>query len=62
MTTKFADLWKSSSLIQGIMALAAMSAIIYLAIAAQPIPDVLIGALMAIIGYYFCTKEHIKET
>ncbi len=60
MTTPLLDLWRSSALIQGIMALSAMGAIIYLAIAGRPIPDVLIGAVMAIIGYYFGTKERTK--
>jgi len=57
MRTRFVDLWKSSALIQGIMALGCTGAIIYLAVIGQEIPEVLVGIVMAIVGFYFGTKE-----
>lgn len=60
MAATLTELWRSSALIQGCMALASIGAIVYLAVADKPIPDVLVGVVMAIIGYYFGTKEKIK--
>jgi len=60
MATSIIDLWKSSSLIQGTMALTSLAAIVYLTVTGKPIPDVLVGVLMSIIGYYFGTKERTK--
>lgn len=57
MRDKFIDLFKTSALIQGAMALTCTGAIIYLAVTTKPIPEVLVGVVMAIIGYYFGTKE-----
>jgi len=62
MTNKLLDLWKSSALIQGTLALATTGAIIYLAITGKPIPDTLIGIVMAIIGFYFGTKNRLDQT
>lgn len=39
------------------MALLSLGAIVYLAVTGNPIPDVLVGVVMAIIGFYFGTKE-----
>lgn len=58
MATRLVQRWRSSDIIQGTMALLSLGAIVYLAIAGQPIPDVLVGVVMAIIGFYFGTKEH----
>lgn len=57
MRAKLLDLWLKSALIQGIMALACLGAIIYLSVVGKPIPEVLVGIVMAIIGFYFGTKE-----
>jgi len=54
---KLLELWKTSSLIQGTMALAALAALIFLAVTGQPIPEILIGIVMTIIGFYFGTKK-----
>jgi len=62
MGTKFADLWKSSALIQGVLALATTGAVIYLAIVDKPIPDILIGIVMTCIGFYFGTKNRLEHT
>jgi len=42
------------------MALTSLAAIVYLTVTGKPIPDVLVGVLMSIIGYYFGTKERTK--
>lgn len=57
--SQFISLWKSSSLIQGAMALSSVAAIIYLSITGQPIPDILAAIVMAIIGFYFGTKQRL---
>jgi len=54
-------LWRSSALIQGILALAYSAAIIFLACTGREIPGILLGILGTIIGYYFGTKERTKE-
>ncbi len=60
MGTKLLDLWRGSSLIQGVMALGATGAIIYLAITGREIPELLAGLVMAIVGYYFGTKQSLS--
>jgi len=59
--TTVADLWRSSALIQGIMALAGFFTICYLALVSQPIPEILAALVGSIIGYYFGTKTTQKE-
>lgn len=62
MGTKLADLWASSALIQGIMAVSSLGAIIFLAVQDKPIPDVLTAVVMAIIGFYFGQKNAVNRT
>lgn len=62
MSTRLLDLWASSALIQGIMALASLGAIIYLAVTIQDIPDVLTAVVMGIVGFYFGQKNAINRT
>lgn len=62
MGTRLADLWQSSALIQGIMALTALFAIVYLALTAQPVPEVLVATLSVIIGFYFGQKNAVNRT
>jgi len=50
------DLWKSSALVQGLMALICLGVISYLAIAGREIPAVLVSAFSAILGFYFGKK------
>lgn len=57
MATRLVQNWRSSDVIQGVMALLSLGAIVYLAVTGKPIPDVLVGVVMAIIGFYFGTKE-----
>jgi len=57
MGNKFAELWQSSAIIQGTMALACTGAVIYLAVRGQGVPEVLVGLVMAVVGFYFGTKR-----
>lgn len=57
MTSNLIDLWKSSTIIQGLLALMFGGSVCYLAITGQDLPDVLIGMLGTIIGFYFGTKK-----
>lgn len=57
MNKQLYSLWRSSSLIQGTMALTALGAVIYMAVIGEPIPDVLVGVVGTIIGFYFGTKN-----
>jgi len=56
MRDKFIDLWQSSALIQGTMALAGFGVICYLAIVGRPIPEILAALVGSIVGFYFGTK------
>lgn len=62
MRTAFTELFMSSTLIQGLMALGCVGAIIYLAVVGQPVPEVLVGLAMAIVGYYFGTKTQQRSS
>jgi len=56
MRDKLIDLFKTSALIQGAMALAGFGVICYLAIAGRPIPEILAALVGTIVGFYFGTK------
>jgi len=56
MRDKLVDLFKSSALIQGAMALAGFGVICYLAATGRPIPEILAALVGSIVGYYFVTK------
>ena len=56
MRDKLIDLFKTSALIQGAMALAGFGVICYLAIVGRPIPELLAALVGTIVGYYFGTK------
>jgi len=55
---KLIDLWKSSALIQGTLALMFGGTICYLAISGREAPEVLFALVGIIIGYYFRTKTN----
>jgi len=61
MGSKFVDLFKSSAIIQGTMALLATGAIVYLAVTDRPIPEILAAFVGTIVGYYFGTK-HVLDS
>ncbi len=56
MRDKLIDLFKTSALIQGLMALAGFGVICYLAIIGRPIPEILAALVGTIVGFYFGTK------
>ncbi len=56
MRDKLIDLWKSSALIQGTLALMFGATICYLAIAGREMPGILLALIGTIFGYYFGTK------
>ena len=58
---KFWELVRDGILIQGIIALAAVGAIIYLAVTGQPVPEVLVSIASAIIGYYFASAANARN-
>jgi len=55
------DLWRSSALIQGALALMFGATICYLEITGQRASEVIFALVGTIIGYYFGTKERTKE-
>jgi len=56
MGKQLLELFRTSAIIQGLMALGFSAACIYLACIGQPLPDFLVGITGAIVGYYFGTK------
>lgn len=50
------ELFRSSTLIQGTMALGCTFTIAYLYLTGKVVPDSLVGIVMLILGYYFGTK------
>jgi len=56
MRSRFIDLWKSSALIQGALALMFGGTICALALQGLELPGVLLTILGTVIGYYFGTK------
>lgn len=56
----FIDLWKSSALIQGTIALVSVGVISYLYITGSTVPDTLVSIVFTILGYYFGTKAQQK--
>jgi len=59
--TNVLDLWRSSALIQGIMALTGFGTICYLEIVSRAPSQVLAGLVGSMIGFYFGTKISQKE-
>lgn len=62
MVNQLLQLWRTSSLVQGLMALLFAAAIVYLAVAQRPIPEALVGALMAVLGFYFGSKSRTSDS
>jgi len=56
-----AEQFESSAVIQGAMALSCVGAIIYLAVVGREIPEVLVGIVMAVVGFYFGTKRSLSS-
>lgn len=43
------------------MALVCTGAVVYLAITGKPVPEVLVGIVMATVGFYFGAKRRTEE-
>ena len=56
MRDRLVELFKTSALIQGLMALDGFAVICYLAIEGRPIPEILAALVGTMVGYYFGTK------
>lgn len=56
LSEKLLDLWKSSAIIQGTIALVLTVTVCYMYAEQKPVPVELVGILTLIIGYYFGTK------
>lgn len=61
MRNTIIDLWRSSTLIQGTMALAGFGTIVYLSITGQAIPEILAALVGTIVGFYFGTKKKQED-
>jgi len=53
---RFWDLAEKSTIVSGFIAIGITAAIIYLAVAGQPIPDLLGNSALIIIGFFFGSK------
>jgi len=51
------ELLRESVLVQAVITLVCVGGVVYLAVTGQPIPDVLVNAVMLILGYYFGSKS-----
>lgn len=54
---EFWNQFNKSTIMSGILALAVMCAVIYLAVTGQPIPDVLAASASVIIGFFFGARS-----
>lgn len=57
MREKVLDLWKTSALVQGIMALAVTLTICYMEATGRETSPVLVGLVATIVGFYFGAKN-----
>ena len=57
----FWELFRESVVVQGLMAIVSIGAIVYLAVTGRTIPDVLVGIVMAIVGFYFGSKRRLED-
>ncbi len=59
---RFLELWRESSIVQGLIALCVIVTTCYLYAVGRTVPDQLIAVLFAILGYYFGAKSSIQAT
>ena len=62
MGDKLLDLWKTSSLIQGALALLFGGVLCYQVISGAEVPEILASLVGLILGYYFGTKTVQKAS
>jgi hypothetical protein len=54
---RFLDLLENSVILQGIITCLIIAAVVYLAVAGDPIPDILEKLALLIVGYFFGSKQ-----
>lgn len=57
MKTTFIELWRESTIIQGLMALGSMGVILYRYALGLPVQSELLGIALTILGFYFGSKS-----
>lgn len=55
------QLWRESTIIQGLMALGSMGVVLYLYATSQAVPTELLGIVLTILGFYFGSKSQQKQ-
>ncbi len=61
MRDKIVDLWQTSARIQGLMALAAVGVVCYLAVVGRPVSGILAALVGIIVGFDFGTMKRQEE-
>ena len=61
MRDKFLDLWKSSALVQGLMALIVTVTICYMEATGAEASPVLVALVATIVGFYFGAKNRTQQ-
>ncbi len=56
MKQTFVDLFKSSTLMQGILSVAVIGAYIYLLVSGQAVPETLVVSVGLVLGFFFGSK------
>lgn len=59
---RFWDAWEKSTIVSGAVALGLTSAVIYLAVTGNPIPEALSFGFGAVIGFFFGSKGRDATT
>ena len=52
---------RDSVIISGFISVVLVSAVVYLAVTGQPVPDVLTGALFTVVGFFFGSRKGHAE-
>lgn len=58
---RFWDEFGKSNVISGLLAIGVWAAIIYLAIAGLPIPEVLVGGGLSVVAFFFGSKAGVES-
>ena len=58
---KFWELFAESVVVSSIIALSCVGALIYLAVCAKPIPDILVNVTMIVVGFFFGGKVQAAQ-
>lgn len=61
MKQTLVDLFKSSTLMQGILSVSVIGAYIYLLVSAQPVPETLVVSVGLVLGFFFGSKLALAQ-